>query len=307
MSSSTSSFRRYGIVFAAVFASCLVAMVAMTEALVRTALLPGEKSDAFVARLKASHAPFAAFGDSHVADGVDGSEKIDNFGVASDNLDTVAARIAFRLSGTGLEGVVLQADPQVFSLSRIRADQRLRVEEMRSDAPPLLAIMRTEYRSYLVGYFWTVMRNPGLLLGWPADAAPPSERKAKGQGRVAEDVAQIRAQLHAPLAQFVDSRVAQDYRRLVADLKSRGIAVCLVSFPVSGAYRKAASGLPSFVAAYTWFEDEAKRQGIRYLNYSTLYDDSVFLDPDHLTSDEAPEFTRRVLTDCFGVPLPTGF
>ncbi len=171
MSSSTSSFRRYALVFVATFAVCLAAMIGMTEALVRNTLMPGDRSFELIESLRTSRAPFAAFGDSHVANGLTDAEGFENFGVASDNFEAMEARIRVRLSGAELQGIVLQADPQVFSIYRVTADQSLRIEEMREGGRPLLAILRAGYRSYLVGYFWTALRRPELVFGQAAEAA----------------------------------------------------------------------------------------------------------------------------------------
>jgi len=271
-------------------------MVGMTEVMIRTTLLPTDHSQEMIERLHTSTVPYAAFGDSHVESAIAARQDLDNFGVASDNFDTVAARIHVRLSGQPLKGVILQADPELFSVYRTTADQSLRVEELqRRGRPPLLAIMRPAYRPYIVRYFWAMLRTPSLLFGRRAEA-PPKESTSVS---VSERDAQIRAQLQVPSAQFQDGATSREYSRLVSRLTAAGVAVCMVSFPLSGPYRRATADLPPFAAAYDWFAGEARRLGVRYLDLRALYADSLFHDPDHLAHDLAVPFTATVMKECF--------
>lgn len=300
MNSSTLNSKQFGMTFAVAFLMGLSIFVGVTEAVLRWHVMPNDSYAGYKEHFRTSLAPAAAFGDSHAANALIGTVDFDNFGEASDNLDTMLAKIEYRMRRGHLRQIIIQADPQIFAPYRLKADQSSRVSNLLSEADPFLAVLRPEYRQYLTQYWWSTIQNPAMFFR-SEETEPPGEEVTFSQlSQERQDrEASIRVQLHAPAAYAVKSERAKAYRQIVQQLRAAEIEVCLVRFPVSSAYRRQAAAHATFVAAGAFFLAAAESSGAIYLDYSSIMTDDKFGNADHLSSRGAEEFTRLALAGCF--------
>lgn len=299
MSSSTSSSKAFLNAFGIAFVILLGVSIGATEALLRRHILPFDEHADYKQRFLSSTADTAAFGDSHVANGLLSRQDFDNFGQAADNLQTVIAKVEHRLRRGGLTRIILQADPQVFAPYRLKAEQASRIAALLDPEDPPLVMLRPEYRQYLMGYWWTAFRDPRLLFRDPSravQAARPFDTWPKAeQAREAG----LRVQLHTPVANPASTAAAEDFRKLLTQLRKAGVQSCLVAFPVSSAYRVAVASNSTFIDASQFFLEIANTYGVRYLDLSRAFPDDKFGDPDHLLHEAAAEFRDKAIAACF--------
>ena len=286
--------------FAVAFLLGLSIFVGVTEATLRWHVMPNDSYAGYKKQFRTSLAPTAAFGDSHVADALIGTADFHNFGEASDNLDTMLAKIEYQMRRGHLRQIIIQADPQVFSPYRLKADQSSRVRNLLSEDEPFLAVLRPEYQQYLTQYWWATIENPAMFFR-SEGIEPPGEEitfAQLSQGRQDRE-ASIRVQLHVPAAYAVKSEQAKAYRQIVQQLRAAEIEVCLVRFPVSSAYRRQAAAHATFAAAEVFFREAAESSGAIHLDYSSAMTYDKFGNADHLLPSGAVEFTRLALAGCF--------
>jgi hypothetical protein len=298
----TSSSRAYvlGLMLSFFFSFC--GSLLITEIWVREHVL---KSDPFVSYKYLfinGTAKVAAFGDSHVANGLVSTSALDNLGQPADNLSTITQKIKLRIARGGINQVILQADPHMFSTYRIRTGDQGRIANLQGEKSPPLAILRPEYRQFLSKYWFAAISD------YLSPQSVESEAK-KNEPIIAFDqwnkerahmVTLVRVQMHAPVSNFKDSKFANEYVETVTNLKEKNIQVCLVGFPLSSEYRRSESIASSFISARNFFSNLGGDLQVPYIDYSNAIQDDGFSDPDHLLPNFAENFTKRVMRDCFG-------
>lgn len=300
MNSSTSSSKAFLAAFGVAFAILFGVSISATEAMLRRHILPFDTHADYKRRFLSSTATTAVFGDSHVANGLVSGQDFDNFGQASDNLQTVIAKVKHRLRRGGLRRVILQADPQVFSPYRLKAEQASRIANLIGSDDPPLTILKAEHRQYLMVYWWTVVKDPGLIFREPVRAAQTGVRFDILPKVEQAHEASLRVQLHAPVPDLATIAATDNFRDLLVQLQQAGVQTCLISFPVSDAYREAAAGIGSFGNAARFFRETAETYGIRYADMSGIFPDDHFADPDHVLHEFATKLRDEVINSCFG-------
>lgn len=300
MSSSTSSSKAFLSAFGIAFAILLGVSIGATEAVLRRHILPFDEHADYKQRFLSSTADTAAFGDSHVANGLLSGQDFDNFGQAGDNLQTVIAKVEHRLRRGGLKRIILQADPQVFAPYRLKAEQTSRIAALLDPDDPPLAMLRVEYRQYLMGYWWAAFRDPGLIFREPSRTVQTARRFDAWPKAEQAREADLRVQLHTPVANPASTAAADNFRKLLTQLRLVGVQSCLVAFPVSSAYREAAASNRTFANSAHFFLESANVYGIRYVDLSRVFPDDRFGNPDHLLHEAAAQFGDKAITACFG-------
>jgi hypothetical protein len=300
VSSSTSSSKAFLGAFGLAFAIVFGVSIGATEMLLRRHVLPFDTHADYKKRFLSSTADTAAFGDSHVANGLASGPGFDNFGQASDNLQTVIFKVGHRLQRGGLKRVILQADPQVFAPYRLKEEQVSRIAALTNPDDPPLAILRAEYRQYLMGYWWAALRDPRMIFREPSRTDQTTARfNARPKAEQASE-ASLRVQLHTPAANLASTTAAINFHKLLQQLRQAGAQVCLVAFPISSAYREAAAGSSAFANSASFFLESANNYGARYADLSRVFPDDRFSDPDHLQHESANEFRDKAIEACFG-------
>ena len=300
MSSSISDSRRYT---KALFVTLLLGLfvsVTLMEIMLRVSVIPFDQSSDYKILFREGTAKTVAFGDSHVESSLISSSELDNLGQASDSLNTIVTKVKYRLKRKGVISVILQADPQIFSVYRLNADQSNRVESLLENKEPFLAVLRPQYRQYFMQFWRNAIFWPFTFFKFAKHSseanAPPIFISKSLERRYSESL--LRVQLHSPIANFTNSIAAKSYQELVETLKMQDIRVCLVSFPVTSSYKKASESIKTFQLVKDYYIYVAKRFDAVYLDYSDVISDENFGDPDHLLPSLKLSFTSRVLADC---------
>jgi len=301
VSSSTSSSRRFALAFVTVFFVSAVIFVAGSEALIRVYVAPRDtfdaRKDAFLNGTETS----AAFGDSRVVSGLVGGDGLANFADAGADLDTILGKLdAYIAMGRGRR-IVLQLAPQHFALNRLNDNQQDRLQEFVDPQRGLLQFLRPHYRRYLFEYWSAVIDDPQLLWTNKPTAQATEVTETTLLDRPLADrwrQARIRTQLHIPVAGYATTQAMTQLRATLRRAKESGLEICLIGFPVSGIYRKAAAELPLFLDIRNFYKGFARQFDMEHFDLWDAYDDRYFTNVDHLNDAGARRMTREIRRRC---------
>lgn len=303
MSSSTSNFKRWVIIWLATLASTFGLFVVASEVLIRTKVAPNDLFYRHLEFYRKSTARNAVFGDSHAALGFTGVPGWVNLGNPSENLEIIEAKVTEYLNRVKLRRVILPADPHLFSESRAAHD----VKEILKDyfSPAWLYTKRAYHQPDLIGY-WKVYLSKGSFKSvreFQPDGAQTLSydmEKTHSSAAVRADVIS-RVRVQTPAIGFENSRGAAAMERMVKLAKERGVDVCLVTFPLAPIYLEEAKKQPQFGKAIEFYQRLAERSGVRYLDMRKVFQDyKLFANQDHLNLQGARIFGPKIVEACFG-------
>ena len=282
------------------------AALASSEILLRRHVVPNDSFDVARERFQAGGTPFAIFGDSRVESGIRDSSELANFGTRSDALETVLGKAEAWLARNPDGQVIIALPPQKFSSQRLGADQSALLKDFVSQDDATLQIFRQNHRRYLLEYVHVVMADPDILWRKPEAQSSPTVQPISFADKP-EDLqkaeAERRIQHHNPISGFVESAAVQSLRARLQALQEAGAGICLITMPVSQAYRRAASPEPAFAESRALFDQIADDIAVPYIDLWDDYPDTLFRDPDHLHPEGAAIVTRDILARC---PNKTG-
>jgi hypothetical protein len=309
MSSSTSSFRRFVGVFCTVFVAGACAFVVGSELLIRLVVAPHDDYDQYKVLFRIAHAPVAAFGDSHVANAIESNEEIVNLGYAGETLWLMLFKARTYVESSRGERIVLQFSPEQFAIYRAEKDQTAVADDLLGRRVLWLKFMEPHFRGYLLAYWNSFLRDPGVLFTARAEPAPKAKTDVSAKvgafALLSSDeqrrVAEIRVQLHAPLPQgpATEALIAQ-FASALRGFNKLGVKTCIVEYPLTGAYREAAARAPTFAAMRGRIAQLAWAEHARYLDLTKAMPDVDFSDSDHVAPFGRGLATRLVLDGCFG-------
>jgi hypothetical protein len=282
--------------FACFFFLSIVALFSASEWLVRTHVLPQDTLAAHRDLLATNTRPNAAFGDSHVARGFDAPQHFANLAYPSENIEEMIAKITHNYLHRAPGRVILQADPHLFSPYRVYGAASA------SNAPQLPAIFSDRHRPRLLAYWEVFVRGKGtmdskvtmtpngsLLSGGDLSLDAPRRKQFD---------ARTRAFWHRIIPSEAVTTAKARYAGLLDLLNEQGANVCLVSFPVSPAYRLAIAAAHAEQIAF--FRAQAARVGARYVDArADVRPLHHFRDVDHLNIEGARAFSPTLLGRCF--------
>jgi hypothetical protein len=300
VSSSISSSRAHALAAFGVLVAGLALFALGSEMLVRQAMRAEDAYELYRLRFRAAESPRVAIGDSRTAANIDAVAGIENLGNPGDDLATVLAKLKARHALRRLTYVALQADPHQLAAYRLFKDSDGKLADLLGEPPPV-AFLRPQYRQFLFAYWRVAIDGPRRFLGTPpASTEAPPAKHADPAGAAWIAMAASRVQFHVPLSNADALPVMKLYRETIAALKRDGVAVCLVTHPVSAAYRAAADRYPSFAAARATYDRVARDLGVPRVDFWTEIADTEFGDTDHLAHSAAADYTRRLMRRCFG-------
>ena len=297
--SSSESAKRASIWALISFVFTLLTVGLASELLIRSQVLPQDSFAQHRSILESFDTPDAAFGDSHTARGFAAGQGFVNLAFPSEGIAHMAWKTQVYFADRSPGRVILQADPHFFASYRLRRQFVPYSEQPRR----ALYLADPRHRARLPGY-WTrfvesgftldskiVQTADGALLS-PGDFASLSPRAQILEARKRAIVHQIGADERVLFAQ-------QTYARMVASLIEHGAEVCMVSYPVTRAYREAVDG--AHQPMIDFFRKTALQSGSRYVDArSAVTDQSLFRDSDHLNAQGAAVFLDPLLRMCFG-------
>ena len=282
-----------------------------SELLVRFIVAPTDDYERYKTEFHTARAPIAAFGDSHVANAVESTQELVNLGYAGDTLFLMLAKArSYVASGRGKK-VILQYSPEQFAIYRAANQQADVAKDLLDGNERWLEFMRPHFRSYLLAYWGAALRDPARILA--ASGAPPSRAEAKlrpaepsGLAAMSPAVqrkeAEIRVQLHAPLPQGRTVEALVDrFADALRAFRKLGIETCVVEYPLSSPYRKAAAQVATFATMQQRIQDLLESEKVRFVDLAADMPDSAFGDPDHIAGHARGTVTGLVLNGCFGV------
>jgi hypothetical protein len=287
----------------------VVSCVALAEVYIRHNVTPTDAFDVQRTRFHDGGHAIAAFGDSRINSGITRSRDIANFAVPGDTLLTVLGKFANYSRDNPQARIILQAAPQQFSTQRMNSDQSNLLAEFLDPSPQPLHILRPHLRRFFLQFVRTAATNPSTLFGTVEPVAagpsvePPTFADIPHQMRRVE--ARQRIQHHTPVASFASSELAQVWQRTLRDAVARGINVCLVTMPVSAAYRETASANPTFAATRAFYRGIATDFGVPYVDMWAAWPDNILVNSDHVHERAAADVTRSVIYQCFGRAFAT--
>jgi hypothetical protein len=108
-----------------------------------------------------------------------------------------------------------------------------------------------------------------------------------------------------PIRGFESSGLLRDYVAAIRFLRERGAEVCLFRTPVTGDYLRLGRKMPDgrFAEFDVWIRRFAVAERLRFVDFRKLpleFDDSKFLNQDHVTATHARAMWPLVAKACFG-------
>lgn len=284
------------------FVLTLLLLVAATELLVRTQVLPQDTRVGHLELLRTSDDVDAAFGDSHVARGFAAQNSFVNLAYPSENIEDMFAKVRTHYKARTPGRVVLQADPHLFAAYRVFAPTTSNTP----DQSPVLQITTDRHRPQLNAYWLAFFEGFGTL----ASTVQQTENGALlSQGnfatlplRAQQLEARTRLRYHTLAHPDAVTKAQDRYTEMLAFLTDRGAEVCLVSFPVTQAYLTANAQTKGadHENAIRFFQASAGQDGVRYIDArAQVLSDDLFRDVDHLNATGANMFYDTLIQQCF--------
>jgi hypothetical protein len=159
VSSSTSSFKRWLIIFFTLVLSVPIPFLAASEWMLRTYVLPVDGFEQILRKLTESSIPNAALGDSHAAAVYDFNDKdFVNFGLGGTTIRQMSERAHFYFSKVKPGKIILEADSHLFAEYRLEAHGAHTPE---SYASHRFAVFNERHRRFMLDY-WDRFMAEGL-------------------------------------------------------------------------------------------------------------------------------------------------
>jgi hypothetical protein len=292
--------RRFALVFLAIVVTGVIVFVAGSEWIVRTRVAPKDGFEQYRAMLRSATAPIATFGDSHVANAIRNGGDIVNLGYSAETLPLMLFKARTYADEKKPKAIILQFSPQQFALYRADNAQEGIREELAGTSQHWLQFIKPHFRRYLLGY-WRGILEEAVSPSKAVSTGPAQAPRMFSDWPEAEQrkSAEIRVQLHAPLAGGPSTdRLLASLTDTIADLRNKGVETCVVRYPLSEVYRKAASAAPSFAQLSDRIRGLADKNGFRFVDLSSSFPDALFGDPDHIATSNQAIVTKTVLERC---------
>lgn len=301
MNLSISSFKSFVITFLAIYALGIVGFFVGSELIIRRIALKHDTFEIYKQQFHRAVAKTAAFGDSHVADGLISDERIANLGYPGETLPAMLAKAEVYVKSRQATRVILQLSPEQFAIYRADRQDTALLDELFTTHQPWLQFLRPQFRSYLLAYWSATLKNfPGLLGETKPAEKPPTPYPDRPVAERRKE-AEIRAQLHMPLSGGVlVSRLFEQLARTLDRFHEQGVTACIVEYPVSSDYRAATSNLPTFDEIRQRFQKLASVRHLRLVDLVDALPDRAFGSTDHIGRSYRPQATALVLSRCFG-------
>ena len=224
MNSSTSSSKRLIALFAGACASVFAIAVAASEWLVREKVMPEDTLHKHVQLFEDTHAPYAAFGDSHAARGFHAVAPVVNLAYPSENIEKMAWKADRYLARVASpKAVLIQADPHLFAQYREEAGLGDYPETFSEQNTAVMVSLSARYRPQLIALWQAFITSGGQMrssieLTSQGALLSPGDLSDWSDARIAQFTT-YRAKLHAPAVDFQSTENAQRYRAMVKRLE----------------------------------------------------------------------------------------
>lgn len=233
---------------------------------------------------------FIAFGDSRVERSLISNQNFNNLGKRSLNIDLIYNRVKYKIynSPKKIQGVILQADPHMFSFYRLVNNKTSENNNINNFNK--IKFLDPKNRIYLIEHSRDVWSSFFI-----------NKENKKNESNISknwDNEALIRVQLHNPVDNFLEMKALIKFTKMVHFLKNKNIDICLITFPVSESYDKHSKKFVNFKKTRDFFKDLGFKNDIKYFNLSSIFKNSKFTDPDHIKSEFSKHFTKIVQNKC---------
>jgi hypothetical protein len=285
----------------------------------------------YVKQVVLANARNAVFGDSHVGQ-TSYLEGFDFLGEAGQKPEELLRLVRFLYTFTQPDHVILEMDPQWISQYHISSPEVMLNEgALPPGTLPVRLLISSRYfresiRANLVN---DAISSIGAAISSKATAAEiPSSVDVEEVNRLTEEWRALmntranpnwammehskrrRLTLHRvfaqnPVADFSQTRGAQELEKAIDFLIARGAKLCLVRTPVTSDYIELGQRIPDsrYDAFSAYARGVAAGRALPFVSFSDLnyvFDDSKFINQDHLTGLAAAEVWPLVKSTCFG-------
>ena len=288
-----------------------LAILCVSEWLLITRVVP---EDAFYKQLElfntSASADIVAFGDSHMSQGFDAPEGALNLGLAGESFGQINIKLRRYLeSHAKPKMIILQISPQMFADYRF-TDARRDYEAFFGGKKSLqnrAYIFDPNLRSKLLRYWAMFLTGEDFISrGTFTDRGSLLIDHVMDNRFSDGDWLEIQARIeqHTAPDNFRELGLDTAISELVGYIKGQSIEICLVSFPVTPAYRNISARYPVFEQIFTMFEEIAESHSVPYFNYWAAMDDyAYFRNQDHLNARGAEVFSARLMRDCLAIGI----
>lgn len=301
-----STGKRFVAVTAGLVVTIALVFCAASEWLIRTHVAPNQNIELHAEFLRGSSHPNAAFGDSHVAMGITGSEEIINLGFPANTLNDIIGKARIYFGRVPPGNVILQADPQQLVPGRLNQsfepDRPLFEGDgglfrfLKLSVPVYRRGILGHWESFLAGRPFTKLRQFN-----PEDGSQTATRNIADWTE--EQVVELSETIltdQQDLAVDLSHPVLTRYLDLAKWIVAQGGQVCFASYPVDRTFYRMAAPDPTEQRSIDLFTHMADEVGGRFVDFRTRdYPRELFFDPDHLTEEGGKVFTQAVLQACF--------
>lgn len=300
---STSSFRKFVVMVFLGLTVPGVGMLAATEWLVRTQVIPADRVAWQLERFSNSDARNVVLGDSHAAMGIHGVPGFENFSLGGDNLQVLSGKVDALLRRSPPIKVIIQADPSLISLRRDGQNSEDTASLFRESGTPLLWSFQESHRPNLFDYWRIYLAGDGFSSKETlhSDGAMTLDRRWDQVDEVRQlDLAIGRVKKYQPSPDPGSTDSAVVYEEIVSSLVAHGAQVCLVSLPVTPLYVSLIAEYDGYQESIEFFKSIARRPDVNYVDLrNSVQDMSLFADQDHLNVDGALTIAPLLAGQCF--------
>lgn len=288
----------------AAIAATLFLFFAASWVLVTYYVTPNDNLVKSLAILHGTTSPIAAFGDSRMAFDFPAGQGVVNLAYMGESVADMNRRIDIWASRVPHRHMaIVEADPHLFSIYRNEGKPKRYLIDASGDSGwPI----ERRHRPFLLSYWYVALFGGGFEsdkflfrpFGWQENhedfaTLSPFARLRWAQGRIAQQT---------PQEAFEQSDTAKAYEAMIGKLARGGVAICMVTTPVSPPYFAIAKRKARILEAVDFFSSIATRYNARYVNFLGLYsavpDIELFADSDHLNVQGARSFGPLVRSAC---------
>ena len=154
-----------------------------------------------------------------------------------------------------------------------------------------------QYSQYLSQY-WRHLPNKIIIFNKDKEKENKAINRLNPQKN--DRTTSIRVSTQTPLLNYSKTSHFSYLKKFLANLQSKNLKICLISFPVHSNYIKHSDKNEIFKEIKNTFVSLSKQQQFKYKDFSQSMNDEFFENFDHLNTKGAIIFTKKVLKYCFG-------
>jgi hypothetical protein len=298
VSLSTFNFKLFLFVFFITICSCVGTTLFIVETHLKENIKENINKKSYKYLFLNGTADWIALGDSHTARSLSNTFWLDNLGYASDNLESLTEKASHRINRLKPVGVILPADPQIFSFYRLSDNQQSKTKYLISEEVYFFNFLNPIHRPYLIVLAKSIYKNrfsrmfniqniDEKKLDWID--IPIEQRRYETS---------IRVQLHTPILEFEKHPSHGKYIEMIKSYSQLGISICLVRYPVSKLYLNKTQAISQFSNVNKFFERLSKENNFKFLDLSDALTNNQFTDTDHIKSEYKNIITNLVKKGC---------